>query len=196
MLVGTYVRTGISRYCNLLPHSSAVDLPSMGYAAFASTAFCSATSQSAPARCSRRRLLSTAGAAVSGALLAGVAPSAAHADRTGKFSSRLTARRRYLPRIIAGSAAVVAAAAGETDARTVASIMFDLGPALHLFASAGFGEGAAAQPTLRALSAALRAIDAAAPAADTSPAEMKALIIALRDYAAAADIDVPALAGP
>lgn len=71
----------------------------------------------------------------------------AHADRTGKFSTKLTAKRRYLPRITSGLEELsvlttlseqdpLSAAAGVTE-----KISDDLPRAMDLFATTYFSEG-------------------------------------------------------
>lgn len=75
----------------------------------------------------------TAAAAVVLVATRGVMP--ALADRTGRFSTRLTARRRYLPRVRAGVEAVRARAAGDLSTPPVAQTMEDLLPPARLLAS-------------------------------------------------------------
>lgn len=152
-------------------------------------AFCAAhastgTPRALPARCGRRAALA-AGVAV---LAATVALPPARADRTGRFSTRLTARRRYGPRVAFGARALRARAAGDTSAPSTAAVLDDLLPALRLLASGGVGEGAAAAPTRARLAAALDTINANAPAADTDNNALQRLIAALDDYADAAGI--------
>lgn len=70
----------------------------------------------------------------------------ARADRTGKYSTKLTAKRRYLPRIARGLD-LLRAARPQHDAPWTAAVadfsadMPDLVPALKLFATTFFAEG-------------------------------------------------------
>lgn len=61
-------------------------------------------------------------------------PFPALADRTGKYSTKLTAKRRYVPRITRGAEAVLSATAED-------SVVDDMLTAMSLFATTYFSEG-------------------------------------------------------
>jgi len=106
------------------------------------------TSQGPQTIISRRAILSIMVSALAAASL----KQPALADRTGKFSTKLTAKRRYLPRIEKGVSAFrdlrsKLTAAKENDgykatvAQFMASTGADLKPALVLFGTSYFSEG-------------------------------------------------------
>lgn len=135
--------------------------------------------------CTRRRLLSRLLPAVTSSiplLFLLDAPSAVLADRTGRFSTRLTARRRYLPRVRSGVDAVRARASGDTSYPLISVSMADLLPPAQLLASGSVGEGAAAAPTRARLKDALSRAESSAKRADTDAAALKELLLALEEY--------------
>lgn len=109
-------------------------------------------------------------------------PAAVLADRTGRFSTRLTARRRYLPRVRSGVDAVRARAAGDTSYPLISATMTDLLPPAQLLASGSVGEGAAAAPTRARLKEALSRAEGAAKRADTDSGALQELLSALEEY--------------
>lgn len=113
-----------------------------------------------PTSISRRDFLSTAATLVtlSGTLVAH--PLAAAADRTGKYSTKLTAKRRYLPRITAGMAQLAAIGPAFADDAAWPSLVSqfldsradDMHAALDLFGTTFFSEGNKISPLERSLS--------------------------------------------
>lgn len=80
-----------------------------------------------------------------GVVLKGSSP--AHADRTGKYSTKLTAKRRYLPRIARGVRLINA---NNTDAYI--NVSEDFVTALQLFGTTYFAEGNRIGPLEKELS--------------------------------------------
>lgn len=160
-------------------------MPSAAFAPLAPVATKAARSRPAARRraptlaVSRRGFAELAAAAV-GAVLA---PGAARADRTGKFSTKLTAKRRYLPRIRRGFEALAAVRVGVAGWETavlafVAGPEGDLKSALELFATTYFSEGnriGAVERTLKdcedVLYGALARLEVAAKDGDVDAAE-------------------------
>lgn len=109
-------------------------------------------------------------------------PEVALADRTGRFSTRLTARRRYLPRVREGVEAVRARADGDESYPLIKETISDWLPPAKLLASGSVGEGAAAAPKKALLKDALSQVETASKKADYDPAAMKVLLAALAEY--------------
>lgn len=130
-----------------------------------------------PATVSRRVLLATAATLTASAAAALTAPAPASADRTGKYSTKLTAARRYKPRIAAAVAALAAlgpvlngTAGGSTGggggdwrdaARTYVAGADGGLSAAKLFGSAYFAEGNRISATEKALADEVAAVEAA-----------------------------------
>lgn len=70
-----------------------------------------------------------------------LSPLPARADRTGKYSTKLTAKRRYLPRIKRGILSISNLSPGFDVSNFDVAEQNDLLSALRLFASAYFSEG-------------------------------------------------------
>ncbi len=109
-------------------------------------------------------------------------PELALADRTGRFSTRLTARRRYLPRVRDGVEAMRARGGGDMSYPSVKETMSEWLTPAQLLASGSVGEGAAAAPKRARLKDALSQAETAAKKADKDPAAMKSLLAALDEY--------------
>lgn len=129
------------------------------------------------------------------------APLPASADRTGKYSTKLTAKRRYLPRINRGLGLLRGISPSDDGWKDnigeFAAIRDDLVSALRLFGTSFFAEGNRIGPTERALKEFADELDKAAKqlirAADTGDRKAagpayEALMRAANSYADAAKL--------
>jgi hypothetical protein len=132
----------------------------------------------------------------------------ARADRTGKFSTKLTAKRRYLPRIVSGLEALRSLGAAVSQANMsadwtaavaefVAGPAKDMKPAMALFTTSYFSEGNRIGQTERQLKQvqaelyqAIDALEKASKAANeaASVAAYALAVGAANDYIATANL--------